>query len=121
MQAAPRAKRRKWDDTGSGSPAAATAPPVAGVGGFTVPAEYAVRPAGQGAHHTAAASGPQFQPAGGNSGAIPGQLINADVIARAQQGAAAAMEKINRVHCPVQKACSISQLYFSQSENPPTF
>ena len=115
MQAAPRAKRRKWDDTGSGSPAAATAPPAAGGGGFTVPAEYAVRPAGQGAHHTAAASGPQFQPAGGNGGPIAGIPINADVIARAQQGAAAAMEKINRVHCPVQRACSICQSDFNQS------
>jgi len=90
MQPAPRAKRRKWDDTGSGSPAAAaaaTVPSAMGAPAFVVPAQYAVSPqAARGAPTSAAKSAPA---------AVPGQ-INADVIARAQQGAAAAMEKINR-------------------------
>jgi hypothetical protein len=89
-------KRRKWDDTGASnnaSPAAPIVPPRAADppnSGF-VPGSIFSRNA---ASNTSAL---KFEPVKPKMVTKPGEPMSADAIARFQQEAALAMEKINKV------------------------
>lgn len=91
-------KKRKWDVAAPAGGAAGAAPGRAGIGstGAGVPAQYAGFVTGQGLvqQQQAAAPAASVVP---KAAFTPGQPLGSDIIARAQAGAAAAMEKINRV------------------------
>ena len=93
-------KRRKWDvaaPSDTAAPVGASALAAggrAGIGaaGSGLPAQFSGFVTGQGL------AKPSTAPtAAAISGYKPGDPLSADIIAKAQQGAAAAMEKINRV------------------------
>ncbi len=102
-------KKRKWDVA---APTASAQAPAAGVlgragigAGAGIPAQYTGFVTGQGpveAKPPAAPPAPQLAPAPvvPIANIKPGQPLDQELISRAQAGAAAAMEKINRARTP---------------------